>query len=192
MRRTIASPSSTALSTGSAATASRMRVKVLLRLVRHPGQAPPSSDELIYAHHDRGFALISTRSPDVQRMYFQCDPDDSVDNWPDDRIWEELQARTVGHSFQLKEGRIFQKGIIPLRSFVCEPMQHGRLFLAGDAAHSVPPTGARRDLTSRRPTSTCLPERCRRSTPRARPTCWGITPARPYAESGERNIFRGG
>jgi p-hydroxybenzoate 3-monooxygenase len=106
-------------------------------------KAPPSSDELIYAHHDRGFALVSTRSPDVQRMYFQCDPSDSIDNWPDERIWEELQARTAGEGFRLKEGQIFQKGIIPLRSFVCEPMQHGRLFLAGDAAHSVPPTGAK-------------------------------------------------
>jgi p-hydroxybenzoate 3-monooxygenase len=106
-------------------------------------KAPPSSDELIYAHHDRGFALISTRSPDVQRMYFQCDPKDSVDNWSDENIWKELQARTAGEGFQIKEGPIFQKGIIPLRSFVCEPMQHGRLFLAGDAAHSVPPTGAK-------------------------------------------------
>ena len=106
-------------------------------------KAPPSSDELIYTHHERGFALVSTRSPDVQRMYFQCDPNDSVDNWPEDRIWEELQARVSGEGFRLKEGPIFQKGIIPLRSFVCEPMQHGRLFLAGDAAHSVPPTGAK-------------------------------------------------
>jgi p-hydroxybenzoate 3-monooxygenase len=106
-------------------------------------KAPPSSDELIYAHHDRGFALVSTRSPDVQRMYFQCDPNDSVDNWPNERIWEELQTRVDGDGFRLKTGPIFQKGIIPLRSFVCEPMQHGRLFLAGDAAHSVPPTGAK-------------------------------------------------
>ena len=106
-------------------------------------KAPPSSDELIYTHHERGFALVSTRSPDIQRMYFQCDPNDSVDNWPEDRIWEELQARVSGEGFRLKEGPIFQKGIIPLRSFVCEPMQHGRLFLAGDAAHSVPPTGAK-------------------------------------------------
>ena len=106
-------------------------------------KAPPSSDELIYAHHDRGFALVSTRSPDVQRMYFQCDPNDSVDNWPDERIWEDLQTRVEGDGFRLKTGPIFQKGIIPLRSFVCEPMQHGRLFLAGDAAHSVPPTGAK-------------------------------------------------
>ena len=106
-------------------------------------QAPPSSEELIYAHHERGFALVSTRSPDVQRMYFQCDPADSVENWPDERIWEELQARVAGGGFHLKEGPIFQKGIIPLRSFVAEPMQHGRLFLAGDAAHAVPPTGAK-------------------------------------------------
>ena len=105
--------------------------------------APPSSDELIYAHHERGFALVSTRSPDIQRMYFQCDPQDSVDHWPDSRIWEELQLRVAGEDFRLKEGAIFQKGIIPLRSFVCEPMQIGRLFLAGDAAHSVPPTGAK-------------------------------------------------
>lgn len=106
-------------------------------------KAPPSSDELIYAHHERGFALVSTRSPSVQRLYFQCDPNDSVDNWSDDRIWAELHARVSGNGFRLKEGQIFQKSIIPLRSFVCEPMQHGRLFLAGDAAHSVPPTGAK-------------------------------------------------
>jgi p-hydroxybenzoate 3-monooxygenase len=106
-------------------------------------KAPPSSDELIYAHHERGFALVSTRSPSVQRLYFQCDPNDSVDSWSDDRIWAELHARVSGNGFRLKEGEIFQKGIIPLRSFVCEPMQHGRLFLAGDAAHSVPPTGAK-------------------------------------------------
>ncbi len=106
-------------------------------------KAPPSSDELIYAHHERGFALVSTRSPSVQRLYFQCDPTDKVENWSDDRIWAELHARVSGNGFTLKEGEIFQKGIIPLRSFVCEPMQHGRLFLAGDAAHSVPPTGAK-------------------------------------------------
>ena len=106
-------------------------------------KAPPSSDELIYAHHERGFALVSTRSPSVQRLYFQCDPADKVENWSDDRIWAELHARVSGDGFRLKEGEIFQKGIIPLRSFVCEPMQHGRLFLAGDAAHSVPPTGAK-------------------------------------------------
>ncbi|GAC1347945.1 MAG: 4-hydroxybenzoate 3-monooxygenase [Acetobacteraceae bacterium] len=106
-------------------------------------QAPPSAEELIYARHDRGFALISTRSPDVQRMYFQCDPADHVDNWSDDAIWAELQARTEGQGFRLQEGAIFQKTIVPMRSYVCEPMQHGRLFLAGDAAHAVPPTGAK-------------------------------------------------
>jgi p-hydroxybenzoate 3-monooxygenase len=107
-------------------------------------EAPPSSKELIYAYHDRGFALVSTRSPQVQRLYFQCDPDDEVGNWPDERIWEELRARlATSDGWTLTEGPIFQKGIIRMRSFVCEPMQHGRLFLAGDAAHIVPPTGAK-------------------------------------------------
>jgi len=107
-------------------------------------EAPPTSDELIYARHDRGFALVSTRSPNVQRMYFQCDPKDNVDNWSDDRIWAELHARVdslEGH--QVVEGKIFQKNIVGMRSFVCTTMQHGRLFLAGDAAHIVPPTGAK-------------------------------------------------
>ncbi|MEX3916833.1 4-hydroxybenzoate 3-monooxygenase [Paraburkholderia sp. BR10872] len=107
-------------------------------------EAPPTSDELIYARHDRGFALVSTRSPNVQRMYFQCDPTDNVDNWSDDRIWAELHARVdsrEGH--QVVEGKIFQKNIVGMRSFVTTTMQHGRLFLAGDAAHIVPPTGAK-------------------------------------------------
>jgi p-hydroxybenzoate 3-monooxygenase len=107
-------------------------------------EAPPSSEELVYARHERGFALISSRTPEVQRMYFQCDPNDKVENWSEDRIWAELQARVAGEDgFRLKEGRIFQKNIVPMRSFVCEPMQHGRLFIAGDAAHTVPPTGAK-------------------------------------------------
>ena len=106
-------------------------------------ESPPTAHELIYAHHERGFALVSTRSPSVQRLYFQCDPHDVVANWSDDRIWAELHARVSGEDLRLVEGPIFQKGIVPLRSFVCEPMQHGRLFLAGDAAHSVPPTGAK-------------------------------------------------
>ncbi|MRW89790.1 4-hydroxybenzoate 3-monooxygenase [Duganella sp. FT80W] len=107
-------------------------------------EAPISSEELIYAQHERGFALISTRTPTVQRMYFQCDPTDHVDNWSDDRIWAELHARTESNDgWKLKEGKIFQKGIIGMRSFVSTPMQSGRLFLAGDAAHIVPPTGAK-------------------------------------------------
>jgi p-hydroxybenzoate 3-monooxygenase len=107
-------------------------------------EAPPSSDELIYARHDRGFALISTRSPGVQRMYFQCDPKDAVENWSDDRIWSELHARVeTKDGWKITEGRIFQKNIVGMRSFVCSTMQHGRLFLAGDAAHIVPPTGAK-------------------------------------------------
>jgi p-hydroxybenzoate 3-monooxygenase len=107
-------------------------------------EAPPSSDELIYALHEHGFALVSTRSPTLQRMYFQCDPHDRVDAWSDDRIWDELELRLETlDGFRPQQGPIVQKGIIGMRSFVCEPMQHGRLFLAGDAAHIVPPTGAK-------------------------------------------------
>jgi len=107
-------------------------------------EGPPSTEELIYCLHDRGFALVSTRSPEVQRLYFQCDPNDRVENWPDDRIWEEMRARLATEDdWTLTEGNIFQKNIVQMRSFVCEPMQHGRLFLAGDAAHIVPPTGAK-------------------------------------------------
>ena len=106
-------------------------------------EAPPSSDELIYAHSDRGFALVSTRSPSVQRMYFQCDPDTDPDDWSQDRIWEEIQARVGGAGATITTGAIFQKSILQFRSFVCEPMQYGRLYLAGDAAHTVPPTGAK-------------------------------------------------
>lgn len=107
-------------------------------------ETPPSAPELVYTNHDRGFALISTRTPDIQRMYLQVDPDDDIANWSDDRIWSELHARTETYNgFKLIEGPIFQKNIVPMRSFVCNPMQYGRLFLAGDAAHIVPPTGAK-------------------------------------------------
>ncbi|WP_426173947.1 4-hydroxybenzoate 3-monooxygenase [Massilia sp. TWR1-2-2] len=107
-------------------------------------ESAPSSEELIYAHHERGFALVSTRSPTVQRLYLQCDPSDHVDNWSDDRIWHELHSRLENNDgWRLNEGKIFQKNIIGMRSFVSAPMQSGRLMLAGDAAHIVPPTGAK-------------------------------------------------
>jgi p-hydroxybenzoate 3-monooxygenase len=107
-------------------------------------EAPPSTEELIYAHHERGFALVSTRTPQIQRLYVQCDPEDRIEHWSDERVWEELRARLATvDGWQLKEGRIFQKGIVAMRSFVVEPMQYGRLYLAGDAAHIVPPTGAK-------------------------------------------------
>jgi len=103
-----------------------------------------ATDELIYARHARGFALVSTRTPTLQRFYLQCDPADDVADWPDSRIWAELHARLAGDDgFRLHEGRISGKGVIAMRSFVVEPMQHGRTFLAGDAAHIVPPTGAK-------------------------------------------------
>ena len=107
-------------------------------------EGPAATEELIYAYHERGFALVSTRSPQIQRLYLQCNPNNSVDDWPDARIWEELHTRLAGaDGWRLVEGRIFQKGVVSMRSFVVEPMQYGRLFLAGDAAHIVPPTGAK-------------------------------------------------
>jgi len=107
-------------------------------------QSKPPSTELIYCGHQRGFALFSMRSPEITRLYIQCAPDEEIANWPDDRIWQELELRLgVDESIQLEEGPILQKGVTPMRSFVVEPMQWGRLFLAGDAAHIVPPTGAK-------------------------------------------------
>lgn len=107
-------------------------------------EAPPSSDELIYTLHERGFALISTRSANIQRMYFQCDPNDDPDNWTDEQIWEELQTRvTTDEDWTLNEGPIVEKSIVAMRSFAVEPMQYKRLFLAGDSAHIVTPTGAK-------------------------------------------------
>ena len=105
-------------------------------------QAAPALNELVYANHERGFALLSMRSPSISRLYLQCAPDEDLASWPDDRIWDELGRRLECDSFQIGSGPILQKGISPMRSSVCEPMQCGRLFLAGDAAHIVPPTGA--------------------------------------------------
>lgn len=104
----------------------------------------PANDELIYASHERGFALLSTRTPEIQRYYLQVDPSDSLANWSDEQIWEELHLRIeTNNGWKLEEGPIIKKNIVPMRSFVCETMQYGRLFLAGDAAHIVPPTGAK-------------------------------------------------
>ena len=106
--------------------------------------ATPVNDELIYALHERGFALFSQRSPTVVRYYLQCSPDENLDEWPDERIWSELERRLEGEDApRLERGPIAQKGVTAMRSFVCEPMRYGRLFLAGDAAHIVPPTGAK-------------------------------------------------
>ncbi|MEV7093360.1 4-hydroxybenzoate 3-monooxygenase [Amycolatopsis sp. NPDC051045] len=107
-------------------------------------RTPPSHHELIYTHHERGFALHSMRTPEITRLYLQVDPAESLEAWSDDRIWAELTARLeVEGDFTLREGPILDKGITPMRSFVAEPLRHGRLFLAGDAAHIVPPTGAK-------------------------------------------------
>lgn len=104
---------------------------------------PQTQKELIYATHEEGFALISTRSQDVQRYYLQCDPNDTVDQWSDERIWEQLHKRVDGEGLTVQEGEIFDKSVLKFRSAVTDPMQRGRLFLAGDAAHTVPPTGAK-------------------------------------------------
>jgi p-hydroxybenzoate 3-monooxygenase len=108
-------------------------------------ESEQASPELIYTHTDEGFALLSTRSPNLQRYYLQVAPDEDIGNWSDDRIWATLQKRTAlaGGGFHIAEGPILQKGITPMRSFVTEPMQFGRLYLAGDSAHIVPPTGAK-------------------------------------------------
>src|SRR6476659_3985436 len=95
---------------------------------------PPSHDEVVYSSHERGFALLSLRSPTLSRLYIQCAHDEDIGNWPDDRIWEELQARLGTPGWTLREGPVLEKGITGLRSFVVEPMQYGNLFLAGDAA----------------------------------------------------------
>ena len=107
-------------------------------------QAAPTHDELIYAYHERGFALYSMRSPEVTRLYLQVAPEEDVASWPDDRIWQELHVRLeTDDGWALREGPVLEKGVTGMRSFVAEPMQYGRLFLAGDAAHIVPPTGAK-------------------------------------------------
>jgi p-hydroxybenzoate 3-monooxygenase len=108
-------------------------------------EAPPSSEELVYTRHERGFALASLRSPELARLYIQVHPDESLDEWPDERIWEEMRTRfaTRDGDWQLNEGPVLDRLISPMRSFVAEPMRHGRLFLAGDASHIVPPTGAK-------------------------------------------------
>jgi p-hydroxybenzoate 3-monooxygenase len=107
-------------------------------------EVAPSSDELIYTYHPRGFSLCSLRSPTISRLYLQVPPDEDIEEWPDERIWEELHTRTATtDGFELNEGPVIERLLAPLRSWVVEPMQHGRLFLAGDAAHIVPATGAK-------------------------------------------------
>jgi len=102
----------------------------------------PVADELIYTYHDRGFALFSMRAPEVVRYYIQCAPDENLDDWPDEKIWDELETR-LGGVKPLPRGPVLEKLVAPMRSYVAEPMQTGRLYLAGDSAHIVPPTGAK-------------------------------------------------
>jgi len=106
-------------------------------------EARPASEELVYAHHERGFALLSMRSPTLSRLYIQVPPDTDLADWPDGRIWDELETRLAAPGFRLERGPVIQKDLTVMRSFVTEPMRHGRLLLAGDASHIVPPTGAK-------------------------------------------------
>ena len=107
-------------------------------------EAPPSNDELVYCYHERGFALLTMRTRQISRLYLQVPHDEDIEAWSDDRIWSELRKRTEADGgWKLSEGRIFQKNIASMRSYVVEPMQYGKMFLAGDAAHIVPPTGAK-------------------------------------------------
>lgn len=107
-------------------------------------EAAPSCDELVYTYHDRGFALFSMRSQAITRLYVQVPPDERIEDWSDDAIWEEMMRRmTTADGWRPTVGRVLQKSVTPMRSFVAAPMRHGRLFLAGDAAHIVPPTGAK-------------------------------------------------
>ncbi|MDT7709948.1 MAG: p-hydroxybenzoate 3-monooxygenase [Pseudonocardiales bacterium] len=106
-------------------------------------EAAPTHEELVYANHSNGFALYSMRSPEVTRLYLQVPPETNADDWSDARIWDELQLRLAADGFSINEGPLLEKGVTGMRSFVSEPMRHGKLFLAGDAAHIVPPTGAK-------------------------------------------------
>ncbi|MGC2245457.1 MAG: 4-hydroxybenzoate 3-monooxygenase [Terriglobales bacterium] len=106
-------------------------------------EAPPAAEELVYTYHDRGFALLSMRTLHISRLYLQCKPDEDIALWNDEKIWRELHTRLASNGWKLTEGEILQKGVTGMRSYVVEPMQYGRLFLAGDSAHIVPPTGAK-------------------------------------------------
>jgi p-hydroxybenzoate 3-monooxygenase len=106
-------------------------------------EAAPATDELIYAWHERGYALYSMRSSRISRLYIQVPTGQRLEDWPDERIWQELQVRLASEGWAVNEGPVLEKGLTPMRSYVCEPLSHGRLFLAGDAAHIVPPTGAK-------------------------------------------------
>ena len=154
-------------------------------------ESEPPDHELIYSYTDRGFALYTMRSPTLSRLYLQCDHDEEIENWPDTRVWDELHKR-LGGSRALKEGKMLQKGITPMRSFVVEPMQYGRLFLAGDSAHIVPPTGAKgmnlafADVVYLSRATRPLSIR------KSAAICWKAIRRSPCAGCGTRSAFPGG
>ena len=154
-------------------------------------EAPPSSEELVYTHHERGFALLSLRSPTISRLYLQCRPDEDLGEWPDDRIWDELRRRVELDGLPLSEGPMLEKSVTGMRSFVAQPMQHGRLFLAGDAAHIVLRPGPR-GSTSRSMTSRSSPPRSSGGTRAATSRRSPPTPTGAWPGSGAPSTSRGG
>jgi len=140
-------------------------------------EVPPSTDELIYSHHPDGFALHSLRSPAISRLYLQVAPDEDIAQWPDERIWAQLQRRFALPGWKLTEGPVLEKSITPMRSFVSAPMRRGRLFLAGDAAHIVPPTGAK-GMNLAVADVRLLSRAFGATTRTSGSTCWSATPSR--------------
>ena len=156
-------------------------------------EAAPASRELIYSNHERGFALLSMRTPQISRVYLQCRPDEDVTAWPDDRIWNELQRRfETPDGFRLNEGPILQKGVTAMRSFVAEPMQYGRLFLAGDAAHIVPAHRRQRPQSRRRRRAHSFARNRPLVSLRRPRTFLNATPKSASAACGARSTFPGG
>ena len=169
----------------------RVRARVRAGWLGILAQVAPSTDELVYAHHERGFALLSLRSPQLSRYYVQVGHDEDVAEWPDERIWDELRLRTALDGWTLADGPILEKGITGMRSYVCTPMQHGRLFLAGDAAHIVPPTGAK-GLNLAIHDVRLLGEALVRFFERATARASTATPTRACGGCGGRSTSRGG
>ena len=156
-------------------------------------QVAPSSDELIYCSSDRGFALHSQRSPELSRLYLQVEDSEQIEAWSDDRIWEEMQTRfATDDGFELREGPIIEKGISPMRSVVFEPMQYGRLYLAGDAAHIVPPTGAKGLNLAVADVRVLARGADASGSTAATPAVWTPTPRPACAGSGGSSTSRGG
>ena len=171
--------------------AHRLRPRISVRLGRHSLRIAAARRRTDLRLHPRGFALYTMRSPTLARLYFQCAPDDDIENWPDETIWQELHAR-IGGTKPLAEGQMLQKGITAMRSFVVEPMQYGRLFLAGDSAHIQPPTGAKGMNLALADVIVLSRATRPSSTARAAMTCWSAIRRPACGASGRRSASPGG